>query len=412
MSKFSQNHRFHMERLENRQMMAGDFDAFFGAPGTLFIREAAGSVGGNQTVVVSILPDGKVRVEGGGTPSNPTGSSVNGQFAPVEFAINGFLNIDMSLGGGQDQVIVFGKLPGQNTPRVNNLKINTASSSDNANDADTVEVVGITVLGNFDVNTGAGRDLVRMDNSLVAQNMTIRAGTVNPAGLTDRDDVILNGVRVDRSLLITTGESNDVVTVKNVNLPRGDQGGHITIDTGNGADAINVGSVPVVVPIGAQLANFGPVTAAGGLHIKAGTDLQNDVDTVRILDAFFDQNIVVELGAGNDNLNMVHALAGASISLAGQKGNDTMNVTEVEAFDGFFAFLGEGDDVLNLTYVKAQRMTLDGGAGTNDRLSLGQMPYIPSQTRTGWEFINGKPVLQKVISPNINVATLPRLALA
>lgn len=407
MSKFNKNHRFHMERLEDRQMMAGDFDAFLGAPGTLFIREADGSVGGNQTVVVSVLPDGRVRVEGGGTPSNPTGSSVNGQFAPVEFAVSGFINIDMDLGGGQDQVIVFGTVSGQNTPRVNNLKINTLSPSDNPNDADTVEVMGITVLGNLDVNTGAGRDMVRVHNSLVAQNMTIRAGTVNPAGLTDRDDVIVDGTRVDRSLLITTGESNDAVTLKNVNLPRGDQGGHITVDTGNGADAINVGSVPVVVPIGGQLANFGPVTAAGGLHIKAGTDLQNDVDTVRIQDAFFDQHIVVELGNGNDNLNMVHALAGTSITLAGQKGNDTMNVTEVEALDGFFAFMGEGDDLLNMTFVKAQRMTLDGGVGTNDRLSRGQNPGIPSETITGWETINGKRTVQGSILPKI--AGLPPL---
>jgi hypothetical protein len=399
MSKFNKTNRFHMERLENRQMMAGDIHAFFGDTGTLFIREDAGSLGGNQTVVVSVLPDGKVRVEGGATPSNPMGSKVNGQSDAVEFAINGFLNIDMNLGDGQDQVIVFGKTSNQVKPSVNNLKINTLSLSDNPNDADTVEVFGITVLGNLDVNTGAGRDIMRVDNVLVAQNMTVRAGTTNPAGLSDRDDVIVNNVRVDRSLLITTGESNDVVTVKNVNLPRADQGGHVTIDTGNGADVINVGSVPVVPAIGAPLATFGPVTAVGGLHIKAGTDLQNDTDVVRIQDAFFDQNIVVELGAGNDNLNMVNALAKASITLAGQKGNDTMNVTEVEAGDAFFAFMGEGDDLLNMTFVKAKRMTLDGGVGTNDRLSIGQMPSIPSQTRIGWEFINGLPTLQ--VSPNL-----------
>jgi hypothetical protein len=412
MSSFSKKNRFHMECLEGRQMMAGDIDAFFGAPGTLFIREAAGSVGGNQIVVVSVLPDGKVKVEGGATPSNPTGSKVNDQFDPVEFVISGFMNIDMDLGNGQDEVIVFGTQPGQNTPKVNNLTIKTSSPSDNPNDADTVGVSGITVLGKLDVNTGAGRDMIRVDNTLVAQDMTIRAGTFNPAGLTDRDDVVLNEVRVDRSLLITTGESNDAVTIKKVNLPRGDQGGHITIDTGNGADAINVGSIPVVVPIGAPLANFGPVTAAGGLHIKAGTDLQNDFDNVRIQDAFFDQNIVVELGDGNDNLNMVNALAKQSITLAGQKGNDTMNVTEVEAFDGFFALMGDGDDLLNMTFVKSQRMTLDGGSGTNDRLNRSQMPFIPSQTVKGFEFINGQPTLPNTINPAIVVKNLPKLKLA
>jgi hypothetical protein len=409
MSKFSKSNRFHMERLEDRQMMAGDIHAFINN-GTLFIQEEVGHFGGHQNVQVDVLPNGKVRLQGATSPINPAGSKVNGKDV-VEFLIPNtqILHIDVNLGGGQDLVHVIG-VPGQNLPLINDVKINVSDPLDNPNDVDVVLVEDVTVRGKLDVLTGAGRDIVRVHDSLVAQNMTIRAGTTNSGGLSDSDQVVVDGVRVDRSLLITTGEGNDTVTVKNVNLPRGDQGGHMTIDTGNGADAINVGSIPVVVPVGSPLASFGPVTAAGGLHIKAGTDLQNDVDTVRILDAFFDQNIVVELGAGNDNLNMVHALAGASITLAGQKGNDTMNVVEVEASDGFFAFLGEGDDILNMTFVKAQRMTLDGGPGTNDRLSLGQMPSIPSQTRTGWEFINGKPVLQKVISPSINVSTLPRLA--
>lgn len=410
MSKFSQSRRFQMERLEDRQMMTGDFTASLGSNGTLFISEAAGQENSNQTVVVTVLANNKVRVEGGGTPTNPTGSAVNGKFDPVEFSINGFLNVDMNLGGGQDQVIVFSRVSGQNTPKVNNLKINTSSPTENPNDADTVELFGITALGNLDIQTGAGRDMVRVDNVLVAGDMAIRAGVANPAGLSDRDDVIVNNTRVDRSLLITTGESNDTVTVKGVNLSRGDQGAHLTIDTGNGADAINVGSVPVVVPIGAQLPTFGPVTAAGGLHIKAGTDAQADVDSVRIQDAFFDKHVVVELGAGNDVLTMTNLATNLSISLAGQKGNDTMNVTEVQTLDGFFAYMGEGDDTLNVTSVKAKRLTLDGGAGTNDRLNLSQMPSGSSQTRTGWEFINGTRVLLNVIRPGVT-SNLPMLQL-
>ncbi len=410
MSKFKKNHQFHMERLEDRRLMAGDIEAFFGAPGTLFIREAAGHVGGEQSVQVSLLENGKVRVQGVTTPSNPQGSKVNGSHDPVEFQVSGFMNLDVNLGSGRDLVHVIGLgSQQQNFSRVGNLKIDVASPTDNPNDADLVLVDKATVLGKLDVITGSGRDIVRVDNSFVGNEMTIRAGTANSA-TTDVDDVLVNGVRVDRSLLITTGENNDVVSVKNMNLPRGDQGGHITIDTGNGADVINVGSVPVVVPVGVQPPVFGPVTAAGGLHVKAGTDAQNDIDNVRIADAFFDQHIVVELGNGNDNLEMVNAFAKKSISLAGQSGDDTMNVREVEALDGFFASMGAGNDLLNMTFVKSQRMTLDGGAGTNDRLSRGQNPGIPSETITGWETINGMPVLQpKQISPKINVNGLPTL---
>jgi hypothetical protein len=117
-------------------------------------------------------------------------------------------------------------------------------------------------------------------------------------------------------------------------------------------------------------------------------------------DVFVTQHMVVELGAGTDFLDMVHASARGFISLGGQKGNDTMRLTEIESFDNFFASMGEGSDTLTITNVKTPKtVTLDGGDGDGyDKLFLSQSPNI-QLIRQGFEEINGQKLINKADVP-------------
>jgi hypothetical protein len=405
MSKLNKHNRFHMERLEDRQMMAGDLHAFFNN-GTLFITEASGHVGGHQAVEISRTPTGKIRIEGATSPANPTGSLINGK-PFIEFANSNLIGppIEVSLGTGQDQVFV----KGSNSFFLGSLKINTANPLDNPNDADTVVVLNTKIAGKVEINTGAGNDIVRVLNSQLS-SLDVKAGVTNPAGTSDVDTVLVKGSKVTNNLTITTGESNDQITIKGTDVGQISHTNlsHITVNAGAGADTVKIGSLVDDIP-GSDI--FGPVTATGGIHVIGGTDLQNDVDTVLMQDVFVDNHIVVELGNGSDRLNMVNALAGTNISLAGQKGNDLMTITEVEASDGFFAFLGEGDDTLDMTYVKANRMELDGGAGLNDNLRRSQMPFISNLTVRNWELLNGRRTLAGSVLTNIDAQKLPQLTL-
>src|SRR5215207_6944476 len=102
MSNFNKNRRFRMERLEDRQLMAGDISIIQAAGGTntLIVKEADGQAGTAQAVMVSRLSNGFIRFTG---LPNADGSvtKINGQ-PSADFA-QGF-GLDFRLGGGSDKV--------------------------------------------------------------------------------------------------------------------------------------------------------------------------------------------------------------------------------------------------------------------------------------------------------------------
>jgi hypothetical protein len=89
--KFSKQRRFQMERLEDRQMMAGDVAASV-KNGTLSIEEAPNSIGGAQHFEIVQLATNKVRLVGS------AGTKINGNNSAV-FQFSGGLNIARSSSG-------------------------------------------------------------------------------------------------------------------------------------------------------------------------------------------------------------------------------------------------------------------------------------------------------------------------
>jgi hypothetical protein len=332
---------------------------------------------------------------GATSPGNPGGTKINGSLsAPVfEFAFG--TKIDVQLGAGNDSVRVFGKA-GQSF--ASPININTSNSLDPALDNDFVSVRNLFTGHKLDITTGVGADVVKLENSTTG-NLTLRAGSSTP-GRADADQVSVVNTTAFGNVLVTTGEGNDVVTVKSLNLPlRPDKlGRHLTVDAGAGADTIKVGSNL----LGTPNPDLTPVTVSGVVHIIAGTDAQADADVVQMQDVLADQFMTVELGGGNDRLDLFRSSAGKAISLGGQKGDDTINVREVETLDGFYAFLGEGSDTLNIVNLKATvKAEFNGGDGF-DRLFLSQSPSIPLIVRSAFEEINGQKLISKTTLPSLS----------
>jgi hypothetical protein len=396
---------FSIERLEDRQMMAGDVFARVEA-GTLIIEESGGTTGQAQAVQVRRLANGKVMVSGFVANNDPDRTKVldaaGNDLGVAEFS--GVTNVRIALGDGADTVV----MNSQETPfRYSTVEINTAGPTLSQNDGDRVFIAGFKVDKKLDIRTGAGNDVIDVSNveviltSGTGQNFTIDSGIISSATDTDRDTVSLDGVTARCFASINTGASADTITIKrsmlglerkeNV-LPQATM-----IFTGAGADVLKMGS---------DGNDLNVVGVRGDLIINTGHDSQDEVDKVQMRDIDVDESIFVDLGGGGDQLEMINILARKNIELLAKKGNDTAILSDVEAFDNFFADMGEGSDTLNITFVKAQKVDLNGGDGDGyDKLFLQQSPNIPTLIRRGFEEINGKKLINKPVVPSTDYGT-------
>jgi hypothetical protein len=377
MSNFNKRNRFHMERLEDRQMMAGDIHAFLDN-GTLFIQEAANSIGGAQELEIAYVNGNKVRL------TAAQGTLIDGKSSVLFETING-LDIDAKLGGGKDVVHVTG--PGSSLLGV--VKIDTSDPAF-SHDGDDVVTARDLTIAQLDITTGSGRDVVEVVNTNVngdfeLGNLNIRAGINTPGVFSDQDVVIVGGTNVTRDMSVLTGASNDRVILKNVNV--GNRGDDLLW--------VDLGAQDDVLELGSGLNDITPVT---GIALRV--DARDGNDRVDMADVFFNAGIAVQLGAGEDVLNMRNVQSRTNMALRGEGGNDTMTLQQVEVFDNFFAYMGEGSDTLDITFIKARKVELDGGDGDGyDKLFLSQSPNIPTLIRRGFEEINGKKLVLKATVP-------------
>jgi hypothetical protein len=388
--KSSRKSRFSMERLEDRQLMAGDVTAML-VGDTLMLTEAGGHAGAAQEVIVSQTANGMLRIEGvsqaktrgGVAPPHVRETLINGQKF-VEFAIP--KNLEINLGDGSDRVNL------RNLSFVN-LKINTTDpNAAGASDGDRVTLFNVSAA-EVDVRTGVGDDVVTIQSAVFgdgqafdASDVRIDAGAPGASGASDRDTVTMLSSTVAGGTFITTGADADVVTIRDsiFGLVESDA---LKMETGAGADAIDLGTLNPQRIIG--------VLSRGNLEINAGATAEADADSVsmfRVMDEL--GAITVRLGGGDDRINMTGVSTvgvNKDITLFGGGGADTMTLTQVHAKNNLFADMGEGNDVLNLNSVTARLLFLDGG-GDFDALnkSNASSPFL---TQKGWERVNGLPVL-------------------
>ena len=104
----SRQRKLNMERMEAREMMAGDVTATV-TGGTLYLTEAAGQAGRDNSVIVSQIAPGNIRVAGNATTTDSSVSKINGNSkvktpaAFQDFNVTGGLVV--KFGGGSDLVV-------------------------------------------------------------------------------------------------------------------------------------------------------------------------------------------------------------------------------------------------------------------------------------------------------------------
>jgi len=354
--------RLSFDRLENRDLMSGDILASIvtiGSTQTLFITEAVGQASQANTVQVTRLSNGQVRVSGG-LNSDGTVTRVNGH-TRQDFTLPRTGDLIVALEAGDDKL------------QVSNAQFGNVSIGMNrelAPDADTVTVANVTTSGFLSIGTGVGVDQVVVRNSTIGNGpediLDIDTGA-------DGDTAILTGLTAAGPVNLNTGAGADQAFVRTSTFAH-----DLNVNSGAGADRVEVGA------IGGGFNNI-----AGNLIVNTFSSItEPDADVVRIDQTFVGQLVAVDTGAGNDSIQ-VGDVSGQDVVLVAGVGNDIANLQEVHALNKMFLAMSEGNDQLNMTFVGADNLlSVDGGTGFDRLQHHLDAPGAPMQL-TGWEVING-----------------------
>lgn len=460
----SRHRKLHMEQMEAREMMAGDVSASV-VKGTLYLTETAGQTNRDNSVLISQIAPGKIRVAGNATTTDGTISKVNGQnFA--DFNVMG--GLDIKFAGGSDLVV----FDGTSIPTFTSANIDlaappatlgasqslTRNDTVSKSDADSLMMWGANITGTLTVNTGADHDWVYLGDKVTVGTAIIHTGashdevefagahilqcldvqTFDTLAENDADVVyfhtdldLVQPTRVDSNANIRMGGGDDSLFLTDPTVPDSNVwyrglhvGDSLSVDMGAGNDTAYLRNLRVehdfLLNMGAGAdtvdmhqtqidGEFGFAPAAGGnLSIQMFADAaENDADTVNMFKIGAGGNMSILMGGGNDSLTLTSVSSQSDMTLDAGAGDDNVQLNDVLALDNFFANLGDGNDLLNIVDLRALFGTakLDGGAGTDRLTKSGAFPT--SATQLAFEWINGVPQPGVVVLPvNTNATQL------
>lgn len=329
----SNRHRkLNMERMEAREMMAGDVAASV-YKNTLTITEAPGQAGLDNSVLISQIAPGRIRVSGNPTTTDGTVGKVNGA-AYQDFNVRGSLSV--KFGGGNDLVVFDPAAP----PTFTNVDIDLSAPP------------------------------------IVAKAAAKGANVVAAPIPSDNDAVIFWAANITGNLTINTGVGNDYVYLTNTPI-----GGNVSINTGAGADTVTLENEPGII--------------GGSVDIQLYSSLsEKDADVAWLDHVYANGNINVRGGDGADLLHLDSVTSYKDFNLDAGAGDDTMQLNNVCAVDNFFANLGDGNDNVNVNdlYVIHGKTQIDGGTGNDSITKTGAFPTT-QVTQSNFEWVNGRPVL-------------------
>jgi hypothetical protein len=208
------------------------------------------------------------------------------------------------------------------------IKITLGGNNDRLKlDAENGNDFGFRVPNDLNINLGNGNNVLSIDHIDVGDDANIFSGG-------GADSVFFRGLVGFNGSVNVDGGAND-----------------LNIDTGNRNDNVTLQNFAVKRDVNVRV---------------GGTD--SFTDSVDMLFASIGRNTNVDTGAGSDfvNINEVGFNGAATINTGADI--DTVSVTESQA-DQFFFNLGAGDDTMTMTDSFGRRATLNGGTGTNDRLT-------------------------------------------
>ena len=349
MSRFK-NTKLRVESLESRQMMAGDVTAYMSG-GNLYLTEAAGQTGQENSVVISQLPGGQIHVEGNAQITNPNVSSlINGQ-AYQNFTVPGGLFVNF--GAGNDRVIF------------------------------TDDTTAAPHFTNVSINVAAPEPLV-IGRNVTATNTSLKTTP-------DADQVFIFSGVTTGNMTITTGRDHDWISMgQDVPWSELNIGGTLSVNSGAGADTVNMLTTQE--------------HGAGKIDIQTYTKLNEaDADNVWLSNAVSNSDLNVRTGAGDDSIHLNNCTAFHDLNLNAGAGNDTMDLIQDLAVDKLMADLGDGNDTLNidtLYFANAANVILGGGNGSDSLNWKNIDPTKYSQfNKTSWERINGRLILNLYAAP-------------
>src|SRR5215831_10341355 len=224
---------FSLERLEDRQMMAGDIAAYV-QNGVLNIAESAGYQGGQNGVEIRQVAPNTMLVTGMQTDDGGT-SLVNGHTSQQ---FSGVSSLNVNLAGGNDRVNV-GR-DGSPLTTLNDVFINTDGSKGNnayGFDYDKVNVVNLHATDRLNIQTGPGDDVINIGKLQISDN-SLGALTINSGA--GSDTINLNNVHTGGNLAILTADSTSKATDSDhVSLQTVAAGNGILVKTGSGKDTLD-----------------------------------------------------------------------------------------------------------------------------------------------------------------------------
>ncbi len=330
--------RLGTERLEDRQMMAGDVtvDILLDPVRGQYDLSIVGDEEVNGIEVRRI--GGDIEVRGVNVGASPT--TINGSALPIRFQLQNEgiqralddIFIDMKDGDDQLQMI---NVDLEDRSGLPSLPYRTYGSNTvsvvGANGLQQVNVQNMRISGSLIINVSEGRvvaNTIDLNNVDVGQDVRIEGGNFS-------DVIQIRQSQIGFSLDINSFGGHDVIDVDNLRLGR-----DIRIDTDSGSDSVSLNRI-----------------SADDIY----ADLGSGNDDLEISFAVVDQ---VELfgSAGDDDILVRNTIA-TDIELDGNRGDDELSVRDSWIRNRLVLDGGQGSDTLTLDRTTARDADISGGSG-------------------------------------------------
>jgi large repetitive protein len=294
-------YRPQMERLESRQLMAGD--VMVALEGSLL--KVNGDNLDNQ-IAITRNTAGDVVVSG------QTGTLVNGMasFRLVRPSINA---VEIRMEGGNDVVSL------RNLQVANDMFIDLGSGNDRLT---TPATTPNTVGANLAIYGSEGNDIVQLNR------VTVREDLFVDGGLGTLQASLVDSV-IDKTATMVADDLADVITFRNTRV-----GLDVNIETKGGSDQVNLTDLSAFQLavntdanglVGLDRVTMNRVTTIEDLGVFTGAG----ADIVRMTDVSSGKSITVSLDEGNDLLVMARVTAAADAVFEGGAGLDTVDFLDV-----------------------------------------------------------------------------------
>ena len=308
---------FEVEKLESREMLAGDVDVIV-RDGDVFV------LGDSQDNSIEVSLD----INGGLVVTGLDGTTVNG--GETGIVAN---NLTIRMRGGDDTVVV------QTDPNLD-ITSNELSIFGNAGD-DRIELK-CGVGGKTDIRTGAGENFVFTENFFPQDDVSISGGCY-------RDEIRLTMVQATNVHFdVKTRGGADIVDVISSNF------NSLNLQTGGGGDAVRVAAEGIGNPLQVSIAGESSIALGAGSDAletnfsslfsfgHPAQDNPNSVDDRPIAMAASAGRTVESLISPIISMDpfLVFASPDATLTVSGQGGNDSLVVNGNSASSASASSLG------------------------------------------------------------------------